>query len=196
MQVRLNTAQWDRALAQLGRGNATKAAVRALNRTGSNAKTAWVRDISKDMGLPQKDVRDAITIKKATPQKPTVVLSATTKRIPLIRFKARATKRNGVTAKLPGGAGRYAKAFIARVMGKNKDGSSGDHLGVFERNTVIRSRKGKKRGSPALGIHQKYGPSVAQSATATSKVAEDRASEMLFKNMEHEIKFLVSQAKQ
>lgn len=188
MQVRLNTAQWDRALAQLGRGNATKAAVRALNRTGKNAKTAMVRVVASDMGLPQSAVRSEITIKNASASSPKVIVSATAKRIPLIKFKARATKRGGVTAKLPGGAGRYPGAFIARM--------STGHVGVFERNTVIRSRRGLKRGSPALGIHEKFGPSIAQSFTKNGQVAEDRASEMLFKNMENEIKYLVSQAKQ
>lgn len=146
MQVRLDTAQWDRALAQLGKGNATKAAIRALKRTGSNAKTAMVRVVAQDTLLKQKVVRDRIFVSNVTGAPPKVTLSADATPIPLINFGARGSKRGGITARIGSpGAGKYPNAFIARVKGKNKDGSSGNHLGVFERDTVIRSRRGKPR---------------------------------------------------
>jgi hypothetical protein len=189
MQVRLRTEQWDRALAQLGSKAATKAAVRALNRTGANAKTAMVRVVATDTGLQQKVVRDRIFVGKATGTPPKVTVSADSRPIPLINFKARQTKRSGVKARIPApGKGTYPNAFIATM----KSG----HEGVFARNTVTRSRKGMRRGSPALGIHELHGPSIAQSFTRHGTVAEARAVEMIAKNFEAEVKYMLSQATQ
>ncbi len=201
MRVSLNAQSWDRALAQLGQKSAIKAGVRAVNRTLSSARTAMVRVIAPNMGLAAKVVRDRIDIKAAkdTGVAPSGYLFANTKPIPLIDFKAKFSKRRGVTARIGApGKGHYPNAFIARVKGKNKDGTSGNHLGVFERNTVIRSRKGKglRRGSPALGIHQLYGPSIAHVFTNHAAVAEARAAEMLDKNWAHEVAFLLQRATQ
>lgn len=193
MRVAIDTREWERAIKALGGKNAMKAGVRAVNRTAKNAKTAMVRVVAKDLALQQKAIRDEIVVSSAkTSGPPAAKLYATTKKIPLINFKAKQTKRNGVTYRLPTGAGRLRNAFIATVRGKS--GATGNHTGVFERNTTIRSRKGAGRGAPALGIHEKFGPSVAQSFTTNQKVAEDRAIEMLSTNFANEVKFMLSQA--
>lgn len=185
--VRIDTREWERALKALGGKNAMKAGVRAVNRTAKNAKTAMVRVVATDMALQQKMVRDRIVATSAkTSGPPSAYLFADQKRVPLINFKARQTKRRGVTYRLPGGAGSLPNAFIATM----KTG----HEGVYERNSAIRSRKGLRRGSPALGIHEKFGPSIAQSFTTNQKVAETRAIEMLSTNFANEVKFLLSQA--
>lgn len=189
MQVRLDTSQWAAALKALGGKNAMKAGVRAVNRTAKNAKTAMVRVVATDVGLQQKFVRERIDATSAkTSGPPSAYLYASTKRVPLINFKAKQSKRNGVTARLPTGTGRYPNAFIATM----KSG----HEGVFARNTTTRSRKGLRRGSPALGIHELFGPSIAQSFQKNGQVAEQRSIEMLSTNMANEIKFLLSQATQ
>jgi len=195
MRVSMDTTQWQNALKALGKENAIKAGIRAVNRTANNAKTAMVRVIAADMGLQSKAVRDKITVQvaKNTGQAPAGYLYADSKRVPLIEFKARGPEPSrgrgrGVKAKLKGGAGVYPRAFIATMR-------SG-HRGVFERNTAIRARKGQASGSPALGIHELYGPSIAQSFNTNSAVAQDRASEMLSKNMASEVKFMLSQAQQ
>ena len=185
--VRIDTREWERALKALGGKNAMKAGVRAVNRTAKNAKTAMVRVVATDMALQQKMVRDRITATSAkTSGPPAAYLYADQKRVPLINFKARQTKRRGVTARLPTGAGKYPNAFIATM----KSG----HQGVYSRNTAIRSRKGMRRGSPALGIHELFGPSIAESFTTNQQVAETRSIEMLSTNFANEVKFLLSQA--
>jgi len=191
MRVSMDTTQWQNALKALGQEKAIKAGIRAVNRTLKNAKTAMVRVVAADVGLQSKFVRERIEVRSArnTGQAPSGYLFADTKQVPLMDFKARAAKRGGVTAKLKSpGAGKYPNAFIATMR-------SG-HRGVFERNTTVRSRAGKPRGSAALGIHELHGPSIAQSFSNNGAVAQDRASEMLSKNMASEVKFMLSQAQQ
>lgn len=184
MRVSLDTRAWDRALTQLGKGNAIKAGVRAVNRTLKNAKTAMVKVVAQDMGLQAKAVRDKIAVKAAVGSGEATrgYLFADTRRVPLIDFKARGPEPSrgrgkGVRARLPGGAGTYPKAFIATM----KSG----HRGVFQR-----------AGTTRLGIYELRGPSIAQSFTKNAAVAEARAAEMLEKNMAAEVNYLLLKAKQ
>jgi hypothetical protein len=178
LQARLNTAQWERALKELGKKNAIKAGIRAVNRTLTSSRSAVVKDVAPDVGLQQKAVRDQITVvvAKNTGQAPHGQLWATTKRVPLIQFKAKDTKR-GVTAKLKGGAGRYPHAFIRTTR-------SG-HTGVFQ-------RTGKSR----LPIYELKGPSLYHAFQKHAPVAQSRALEVLDKNFGHELSYMLSKAKQ
>jgi hypothetical protein len=176
MRLQMDATQWHHALSELGEKNAHKAGARAINRTLSNARTASVRVVAKDMALKQAHVRERITPVKATEKKPIGYLYATTKRTPLMLFKAKeAGKGRGVRAKLPGSAGKYPHAFIRTMR-------SG-HEGVFE-------RKGRAR----LPIRELKGPSVAQSFTRNSEEPTARAVEMLAKNMAHEVQYLISKS--
>jgi len=178
LRAKLNTSQWDRALKELGKKPAIKAGIRAVNRTLTSARSAVTKDVAPDVGLQQKVVRDQITMvaAKNTGEAPHGQLWATTKRVPLIQFKARETKR-GVTAKLKGGAGRYPHAFIRTTR-------SG-HTGVFQR-----------VGAARLPIYELKGPSLYHAFQKHAGVAQSRALEVLDKNFQHEFDFLLSKAKQ
>lgn len=178
LQAKLNTVKWERALKELGKKNAIKAGIRAINRTLTSSRSPVTKLVAADMGLQQKVVREQITITTAkdSGQAPHGSLSASAKRIPLIQFKARQT-RSGVNAKFPGGAGKYKSAFIVST----KTG----HTGVFKRD-----------GDSRLPITQLHGPSIYHAFQKHATVAQARALENLDKNFQHEFDYLLSKAKQ
>jgi len=179
LQAKINTQQWERALKELGKKNAIKGGIRAINRTLTSSRSAIVKQVAPDMGLQQKVVRNLVTVTAAknTGEAPHGALYASAKKIPLIQFKAKETKRGGVTAKLPGGAGRYSHAFI-RTM---KSG----HVGVFQR-----------AGTERLPIYELHGPSPYHVFKKHADVAQSRALEVLDKNFAHELEYLLAKAKQ
>lgn len=170
--VQLRIEDSNRAMAALGE-KAPLALMRAINRTASNARTAMTRVIAGDLGIKASIVRDRVKVSEAKRNHLGATLYASPKRIPLIQFKAKGPRPSrgrgrGVTAKI--GAGRYPHAFIARM-------TSG-HEGVFQ-------RRGKRR----LPITELHGPSIAVAFDKHRDVAEARASEMLLKNVQHELSF-------
>ena len=104
---------------------------RGLNRTAQQARTQTGRSLAKRTGLRVKDVRQRTILSKATYSRWRAAVSISTKRIPLIRFKAK-QKAKGVTYKQPDTGKRVLirHAFIS-VM------PSG-HRGVFRRATSKR----------------------------------------------------------
>jgi hypothetical protein len=171
MQLTVDSRSRDRAFELLGKKNATKACVRALNRSIASARTLAVKVVRQDMGLKAGVVRDRITVIKATASRQIARLAATTERTPLINFNAKALKRGGVKAKLPSpGKGRYPNAFIAKMP-------SG-HIGVYQR-----------AGKPRLPIYELRGPSVAQSVTRHADDINAKAAEVFQKNFDHEVQY-------
>jgi len=188
LRAKLNTSQWDRALKELGKKPAIKAGIRAVNRTLTSSRSAVTKQVAPDVGLQQKVVRDQVTIvaAKNSGEAPFGALYATSKKIPLIQFKARQTKRGGVTAKLPSpGAGRYPHAFIVNVNGSPR---------VLERYDSG-GRKGR-RGKNGGKTYQLHGPSIYHAFRKHADVAQSRAIEVLDKNFQHEFDFLLAKAKQ
>lgn len=193
MMLQLDTKARDRAFDLLGAKNATKASVRALNRSIASSRTMAVSLVRQDMGLKSSVVRERITVMKATPSKQVARLAASNERIHLIEFNARGRypsrgRGTGVRAKLPPpGKGTYPHAFIA--FAKN----SGKKL-VLERYDAG-GRKGARgpRGGKTYALR---GPSVARSFTRNGQAIQARAEEVLQKNFDHEVEFLASQATQ
>lgn len=177
--VAFNTKDADRGFDRLLE-NARPAIARALNRSTGSARTAMTRAVAADMGLKAGDVRTRIAVTEATPNNLSTTFYASNKRVPLIDFRARGPEPSrgrgrGVTARIPGGAGRYPNAFIATMPG--------GHRGVFIR----------KRGAGRLPITELHGPSIAQSFTKHRDVGIARAKEQLPKNLQSELKFAARQ---
>lgn len=157
------------------RANLPIAEVRAINRTMGSVRTVMVRAIADDLGLKQKDVRDALRMSQASLGRPEAVLAAKLKRIELIDFSATGPepsrgKGRGVSYKLSGSRSRIPNAFIATM-------SSG-HRGVFV-------RKAKAR----LGIRQLWGPSLGHVFAKHKAEGIARGREVLVANLKHEIEF-------
>jgi len=178
-KLTLNTKQTERALDNL-RLQAPIAIARALNKSIASGKTLMVRLVAQDMGVKQADIRDKVIVVPATHDHQTAALKASAKRIPLIDFNARGPEPSrgrgrGVTARMPGGAGRYPNAFIAEM----KSG----HRGVFMR-----------RDTRRLPIRELFGPSIAHVFVKHVEIGLARAREQLVKNLQSELRFVMRQA--
>lgn len=164
-------------------GKIQLAMVRAINRGIAGARTVLVREISRDVGLKSRDVRDAMPYREATVAKPEARIAASLKRIPLIDFSARGPEPSrgrgrGVSYKLAGSRGRIENAFIA-TMGSG-------HRGVFTR---VGTSTGKSPGawSANLPIQEKFGPSLGRVFDKYRPEAVARARELLRTNLQHEL---------
>ena len=190
VSVRFNTAQMERAFRELGQRLGTLALLRGLNRAASSAKTLMVREVSRDMGLKVGTVRDQVKVVEARANRLEATVSTSGKRIPLIDFRATGPEPSrgrgrGVRARLPGGAGKYPHAFIARM-------ASG-HRGVFER---ISPATSTSRGawSKNLPIRELRGPSIPHVFGKYLPAGAARAQEIMLTTLESEIKFRIRQA--
>jgi hypothetical protein len=176
--VILRTEAAEAAIRALG-ARAGRAIARGINRTASTTKVSLSRTVSSDLRLKVGTVKELIGLRNATPSRLTASLTASAKRIPLIEFRAQGRypsrgRGRGVTVQLPGSQGRYPRAFIAIMP-------SG-HKGVFER------RPGVRR----LPIIEKKGPSIAHVVVKQMPAARAATTDLLAKNIAHEIAFEAS----
>jgi hypothetical protein len=165
-----------------------KAIVRALNRAGVSTRAVMASRVAADTNLRVGTVKDEIRIDKATETKPIVRLEIRGRRIPLIEFKATGPtpsrgRGRGVTAKLPGGAGRYPHAFIATMR-------SG-HTGVYQRTPDAR-RHGPAPNRSQLPIYELRGPSLPHVFAKHATEGLTRGQESLLKNLQSELQFALS----
>lgn len=116
------------------------AKTRALNKIAAKARTAVIREIASDIGTPIAPVRKQVTLQRATRFKRVAILRATGRRIPIIKLKARQT-RKGITYGKGGSRRTIPGGFIATMP-------SG-HRGVF-----------KRIGNKRLPVTELHGPSV------------------------------------
>ena len=185
VRIQLHSEAAERAIEQYGH-RAARAVARAVNRSVASGRTLMSRHISRDMGTPVGTVRDRIGVREASPTRLVAQLTASAKRIPLIDFKARGPEPSrgrgrGVTARLPGGAGRYPHAFIATMRST--------HRGVFQRVPGKRFMRGRGRRQ---AIYELFGPSIAKVFSKHGAVARARVLEQLDKNLQSELKFALS----
>ncbi len=174
LDIQVDTSALQRRLDALG-ADAPRAVVRALNRTAASVQTQAVRALATEVGLKQTEVRKAMAVRQATRDRPTAAVIVTGKRIPLLAFGARAT-RKGITYRIgTGGRKLVPSGFLATMR-------SG-HRGAFK-------RKGKRR----LPIAELFGPSLPHVAVKAKIMGALRshAATLLGKNLEHETGFLLS----
>jgi hypothetical protein len=174
LTVTVDTTQLRRALAALGR-QAPRALMRAVNRTARSARTQAVRAVSREIRLPQKDVRPMLPVIPATAQHLEATLLARGRPISLMRLGARQTKL-GVVYRGPGGRVLIPSAFIATMPGAR------------------RPSVWKRRGTPRLPIEKQLGPSVPHVVLEQGIFEAIRATaqEALEKHLAHEIEYLLS----
>lgn len=163
-----------------------KAVARALNRAGTSARALMGTLVAKDVGIKTGAARDQIKIDRATDTRHVVRLSITGKRIPLIEFRAKGPEPSrgrgrGVTAKLPGGAGRYPHAFIATV-------GTGRHRGVFVR-VGASTRVGTGAWGKNLPIKELRGPSLPKVFEKFTPEGLARGQASLVTNLRSELRF-------
>lgn len=160
-------------------GGVRQAVARALTRAIHVARTRTGRALAADTGLKKGFVDDRLGVSEASAERLTATLSVQRRRIRLIDFGARQTKK-GVTSRLRGGTKTIPGAFIVPLGGRPA---------VAMRVSPSRSRSGLPRSSPGLPIRQLYGPSLLHVALKPG-IREDvlvAAREAFVKNAAHEL---------
>lgn len=159
---------------------------RAINKAIAQARTQWVRHISKSAQLPYAYVRRATAVFHASAARPVATLTVSGRYLTLFRY---AEAAGGKPFLLPSGvvAGRWGLhrgAFIARMPT--------GHVGVFARN-------GKKMRPPKDkrdAVRELWGPSVPRpllNARKTdftpeaTKAISDKINEVILPLALHEI---------
>lgn len=165
---------------------------RALNRAATTARAVMAREVATDLGIRVSKVKDQITIESARSDmsSPTVRIVVTGTRIKLIEFNAKGPvpsrgRGRGVTARLPGGKGRYPNAFIATMR-------SG-HVGVFQR-VPHATRHGAAPHRPQLPIYELRGPSMPHVFAKHMEAGLTAGQEAVRKNLERELSFALRQS--
>lgn len=181
MRMEFDTREYLGGLEKLGK-RALPAMARAINRSAGTTSTYMARQVSTDIGLPVTEVKRSVKVDQARPfpagLRAKIEISG--KRIPLIKFKAKGPEPSrgrgrGVTAKLPGGRGRYPSAFIATM----KSG----HRGVFARSKKVRLPVTELRGPSLPHVFAKHIPEGLL-----------RGEEAMQKNLAHELRFAMKQS--
>ncbi|WP_039017541.1 phage tail protein [Halocynthiibacter namhaensis] len=173
--------QFDNLLGALGQ-DGPKVVSRALNRTGDMARTKVVRELSKQTGLPQKTIREAVKVDRSSWQDLEYRLTASGGEMSLKYFKARETLR-GVTASVRGKRELFEGSFIkggsfdrGRVVAKGLNGH------VFQR-IGGRTELEKLKSGVFIPVEMVEG--------ATAKAFDDVVSDVLPRRLDHEINRLI-----
>jgi len=111
MSVKSNFKQLTKGLSRLERKAIPAAVNSALNKSGRKVQTIITRDLSKEMGLKQKDIKNEIKVRKSNFRTLSVLITATGRRLNIIRYKAKQLKK-ALTAKPWGKARRWRTGFI------------------------------------------------------------------------------------
>lgn len=169
-------------------GEQQLAVVRALNKTAMETRTAASVEVrGAGYNIKSSAIKRSLAIKRASRGNLVVMLTATGKRIPLINYGARQTKR-GVSFSVKNGRQTLRHAFIATMQ-------SG-HVGVFQRigkehKKVVRNGKKIRTGLP---IEELTGPSIPQSLAngAVNKALMAKIREKFPQILRHELAFIAS----
>jgi len=159
-------AEVERLLAAVP-GGVDRVLVTSVNSVSTTGRKEIVREMSRKLTLKQKRVREGTALRRATRQRLEAVITVSGRRIMLIEFSARQTRR-GVTYQIERSQGRklLPSGFIAR--GRAIRGTVGGGRPMPE---LVWKRAGK----PRLPIFPKRGPSLP--------VAFERADELQTKVM-------------
>jgi hypothetical protein len=141
IRIEVDTAPIKAVLATLRPPAFNEVAALALNATAKNAEVEAAQVLRPLMGIKSSDLKAAMRIELARPDHLASAVIASGKAIPMIKFRPRVSRTQGVTITVAGKAERYRHAFRATVRH--------GHIGIFE-------RKGRER----LPIRELYGPSI------------------------------------
>jgi hypothetical protein len=126
------------------------AVIRSTNRAIASADSFMATAVAGDLGIKKSAAKSAMSQRKATLSRPSAVVAAKLKRIPLIKLEARGPSRGkgrGVSYRLAGSRQRVDVAFIARMPNR--------YEGVFKR---LGYSSTKTRSREAIG--ELAGPSI------------------------------------
>ena len=168
-------------------GGMGKAVSRAINKSAMSARTQIARQVAAEIKVKVGSARKAVELKRATTKRWRADLGVDKKRIPLIDFAARQTKK-GTTYQIDkeGGREKISDAFIRSV-------GSG-HEGVFRRAGSITGDNSQGR----LPIIQLQGPSIAVAFEGAKGLAQRitaAAYQDLGKKLDTQVELLLKRGK-
>lgn len=192
MNVKADFSQANKLFFDLETKYINRAALRALNRTIKQVKTAAVKELKKEVGkatgLSSGGLKKTIKEKKAHRNNLRAQLLVSGRALPLIRFGARQVGQ-GVSAAAWGKRRTYRGAFIAKMP-------SG-HKGVFKRvsGRYMASRAGSTKHSEAL--EELWGPSLPKEFAKQKiiNVMQKKGRQVWVKNFQRELNFELSKLK-
>ena len=142
---------------------------RSLNKVAQQAKTHVIRQTGRELALPQKKIRERVTIQKARNDNLEAVVRVSRQAVRLFEYKPRQLRRGiSIRVKKTGGRKVLRHAFIAAMR-------SG-HTGVFTR----------APGVARLPIRELFGPAVIEVARDHIESATEKAQDKLPEVFEHE----------
>jgi hypothetical protein len=143
------------SLSPNSQGALMRGCIKALNRSAVSARVVMVREIAKDVGARQTDIKKYVVTVNATPGKlESRIRPLMTLGIPLGKLRpsgAVPSRGKGPGVYVPG-QGTFPNAFIATVRGAS--GSQGPHTGVFERYATSSGRRSRGAWGPNLPIRE------------------------------------------
>lgn len=168
---------------------AAKATVSALNRSGTEARTAAARKLKEIYFVKYGEVLRKIEVIKANRNRLSVLLTARDRAIRLINFsvnpKNKPSKRPKViraAVKKGEGKKKIQGAFIAEVRG--------NHIGVFKRTPYAKHRKTAAGHWSQGPIDQLRGPAIPVMLSQPGVVShiQEVAASSITKRLDHELK--------
>lgn len=179
VDVKVNKAQMadlERTLKGIPRG-VPRVLTRAINRVGVAARRQVVKAVSREIAVTQKDLKARnVRLRKANFRTLRARISISGRRIPVLKFGAKQTRR-GVTYRIKRGGGRkrIADAFMEAKSGTEIRMPSG-HRGVFRR------RMGSR-----LPIDELFGPSVPAVVEGVAELAAETMNRQLGRDLDKEV---------
>lgn len=184
IDIRADVDRAVRSLTLLQRTVIPTATVRALNKTGAQAKTQAGREIATRYNISSRVAGRQIRVTRATKVSLTAIVRPSGRKIPVMAFQARQTAA-GVRVHIKRGSPRViAHAFIVRTR-------SG-HIGVFARGRYSGGRFVHEK--PRLPITELFTVGVPQAFgnRVVIEALQRKVREKFPGIMEHEIRFAIT----
>jgi hypothetical protein len=147
--------------------DAGKAIPRALNKTATTARAQAAREIrATGYGIKVNEIKNAISIRRATSAELTAILRVNGRPIPLIKYGAKQTKA-GVSVAVLNGRKLIKSAFIATMPTGHKGvflrvGSAAERSLISRGSLKITKGKVIAHRKHGLPIRELFGPAVPQ----------------------------------
>jgi hypothetical protein len=180
VDIKVNKAQMERVRRLLKGvpGGMPTVMSRAINKTAASARTEIVRGIAAQVKLKQSDIRKATRVTKATRRVWQAFVDVLDRRIPLIKFGARQTKKGVSYVVEKGGPRKLIETAFIETM------PSG-HRGVFRR---------YRPTTPRLPIIELFGPSIGnlfEGAKDIYKHVMRSSQQKLSRNIDYQVELLL-----
>ena len=162
-------------------GGANKAMARAINRAIQGARTAASKSIRKVYRVKAGDIRQTMTLRRATPARLEASVTSVGRKLPLFAFAPRPSK--------PGTGGKGRPHLTVSVRKGRRTKHRRAWIGTFLSRLQVAMRTSSKR----FPVRMLKGPAIPQMLGVPDVIAEVElvATERLDQRIDHEIRVLL-----